>query len=102
MMKNHDLSANVVKLDYNALLITAEIATYWTRVEIERKLQTIQDAHIYNRKDNPYSIVTYAAQDLVKLSEHLAIAAETAEALNAMKIRSELEILNRPEVKERE
>lgn len=95
-MKNHDLSANIVKLDYNALLSVAKIAWGEAKAGVERALQEIQTVPIY--KPNKSLVLT--AKTLVQHAHQLALAIETVEALEGMRTRSELEILNKPVVKE--
>jgi hypothetical protein len=92
-MTHHDLSGNLVKLDAETLLAVAQIATYRCRVEVERSLSAIQNAHVYHRDDHPFSRVTSAAQELARVAGNLAICAETAEALEGLRSRADCTVI---------
>ncbi len=88
----HDLSCDQTKLDYQALVRTADIAFAHTRNELERCLHRTHDIP----EHNPYR----EGGRIYELAEQLSIVAETAHTLREGLTRSQLEIVNKPEVKD--
>ena len=89
----HDLSYNSTKLDYQALLRTARIAFAHTRNELNRHLHQTHEF-------NPIPDYAHLARLINEEAEQLVIAAETMHTLKEGLTREELEIVNKPKVKE--
>lgn len=96
-MKYHDLSANVVKLDYPTLLRTAKIAVGATKNEMERRLSAIQSSLLYTPKEKSMQLID--VESLVSSAQAFTIALETMHALEAMESREEIEWANLPKVR---
>ena len=92
----HDLSANHVKLDYKALVRTASIACNKSMEEVGRYLNRMREL---GRGENNTAFYCDAAW-LASEAQGLAIAAETYITLIEAERRSEIEVINRLEVKE--
>lgn len=97
----HDLSAGLVRLDFQALLKTAEIAYY-------AKLNDLDDAHhsLFNMlptsrpAESSVGISRYLkANEVRAIGEALTIAAETLYTLEESVNRERIEIVNRKVVK---
>lgn len=88
----NDLSYDQTKLDYQAMLTTAQIAFSHTREEINR--------HIHNTY-NISGKVNYSleAKWIKEEADKLAIIAETMDTLQGGLTRSQIEVVNKPEVK---
>jgi len=89
----NDLSYDSTKLDYQALITTARIAKGRGLREIERYL-----SHLHNLKSKSSDYLD--AQYLEEEAGYLVIACETLHTLEGGLERSQLEIVNKPEVKE--
>ncbi len=92
----HDLSYDQTKLDYQALVRTADIAFAHTRNELDRCLHRTHDIPVEGQTYNPY----HEGGRIYELAEQLSVVAETAHTLHEGLTRSQLEIVNKPEVKE--
>ena len=90
----HDLSADVVKLDYEALVETAEIAFVETREAVSRYLDELREMEISNVSRS------MTANWLADEAKTLAVSAETYSTLVDGKTRSHVEIINKPKVEE--
>lgn len=100
-MNKHDLSHDLVKLDYPTLLATVQSAVYCNRVNCERALSEIQYADENVRPKDVSSLtvgyfIARSARNLAQYAKSLADCAETLEALEGMKTREDLVILNKP------
>lgn len=93
-MENHDLSADSVTLDYDALLDTAIIAVRGARTSIERYYGEIQNAYLTKKS------MVLTSQWLAREAQSLATAIETLEALEGMRTRNEFNWKNKPEMKD--
>ena len=89
-MKKHDLSAGVVKLNYQTLLETAQIAKAYSRHGIERALSEIQQNG--GRKQTS----SVLSESLVCYAKSFEIANETVNALEGMKERADVEWIEKP------
>ena len=94
-LTQHDLSSNEVKLDYQALVWTAEIAVGKAKQEICR---------YYNKIDNaclPFdgTALRLNAQWLLSEAKCFCIACETLSALKGGLDREDVTIINKPEIK---
>lgn len=89
----HELSFNSVKLDYDALLKTAQIAFANTRTRVEEHLKRLQE---HSRTSCYY----LDAQWLERAASQLTIAAETMYTLEHGLERREVTIVNKLIVKE--
>ena len=89
----NDLSHNHTKLDYQALLKCATIAFAHTRNEVEKYIHNTHslDSDIHYSSD---------ARRLLEEAKQMVIAAETMDTLKGGLTREELEIVNKPEIKE--
>lgn len=92
----NDLSFNLAKLDYQAMLHTAQIACRATKMEIERLLHDTYDLGASASK------LRHTGNRLAEAAQQFAHATDTLWALDGCKEREELEVVNRPEVKEDE
>jgi hypothetical protein len=92
MNDRHDISANVVKIDYAALLETAKIAKYASRNNVERALGEIQ-----HNDWRPCKSMKLTARKLANDAQALALAIETVEALEVAEYRDELVIVGKPD-----
>ncbi len=102
----HDLSADSVKLDYQAMLRTALIAVGRSKNACERELSAVQDYQIYygNKAETQgYDDVKFAsaALRLAEYAEQLSVAAATYTTLRGGLSRHEVIIVNKPEIAER-
>ena len=88
----NDLSADTVKLDYRALLKTAQFAYRELRDEIDRRLVSLREADANQDDTGRY----LRAARLAKQAADLAIAADTLSALSAGRERSEKKLVNVP------
>ena len=86
----HDLSANVVKIDYNALLETASIAFRLARDKVHKQLNELYDWNISNTSRS------LTANWLADEAKNLAIATETYSTLAEGKTRGVKELINIP------
>ncbi len=89
----HDLSFDTVVLDYDALIQTARIAFAHSRDQVGRHMRDTYDM-------NPNMNYTSASQSILRQARHMVTAAETLHALQEGLTRSQLEIVNKPEVKD--
>ena len=89
----NDLSFNSTKLDYKALLTTAEIAFAHSREEINRHLSSL---YKYPLEGCFY----LEAEHIEWEAKSLHIISETMYTLREGLTRQDLEIVNKPEVKE--
>ena len=86
----HDLSYNSTKLDYQALIDTANIAVGHC---VEKVSHYLSEFHKLDVKPTPS-----VTQWLEREGRYLAIANETLHTLREGLEREELEIINKPEV----
>ena len=87
----NDLSYNQTKLDYQALLDTAEIAFANTREELNKNLHSLYE--------HPLKGCFYLTTSRVEtLAKQLNTVAETLYTLRGGLTREELEVVNKPEV----
>ena len=87
-MKTPDISAGIVRLNFDLLLCTASIAVGYSRTAVERNLGQLQHASFSNQ----YSEMKCAAQQLAQNARALEIACDTLHALEESKSREELVI----------
>ena len=90
----HDLSADTVRLDYQALIRTAAIAFMETREAVSRYLDELREMEISNVSRS------MTANWLADKADALAVAAETYSTLVGGKTRSHVDIMNKPKVDE--
>lgn len=88
----NDLSYNHTKLDYQAMVKTAQIAFASSRDGIARLIHQTYDI-------NPHVNYKLIGQRIKEEADRLVIAAETMYTLDGGLEREELEIVNKPEVK---
>ncbi|HEV2327639.1 MAG TPA: hypothetical protein VGY56_02495 [Verrucomicrobiae bacterium] len=88
-MKEHDISAGIVRLNFDLLLHTANIAVGTTKTEVERQLSRLQHAS-FGRNHRE---MKYAARELARNAAALESACETLHALEESRSREELKIL---------
>ena len=88
-----DLSSNQVQLDYMAMLATARTAFAHTRNEMERLITSTHGLNLHA----DYSLT---CKWLLDEAKQLVVAAEVMHTLDAGLDREELEVVNKPEVKE--
>ena len=91
MNKEHDISAGVVRLDFDLLLQGANIAVGATKHHVERYLHDLQDASLRN----DISQMRYTSRYLAQAAEQLAVCAENLHALEESKTRADLSIVKR-------
>ena len=84
----NDLSHNSTKLDYMAMLRTAQIAFAHTRNEVERLVQKTHDL-------NPHTDHSLTCEWLLREAGQLAVAAEMVHTLEGGLEREELEVINK-------
>ena len=97
MKPSHDISAGVVRLDFNLLLRTVQIAVGGSKAACEREISRIQHASIYGK---PVSGIGYGdhrqmrscAEQLATYAEQLALATAALDALEHSREREELVI----------
>ena len=89
----NDLSYDQTKLDYQAMLTTAEVAFAGLRENIRHHLDKLSE---YPLTGCFYLTTGYIASD----AKYLNIIAETLHTLREGLTRHELEVVNKPEVKE--
>lgn len=94
----HDLSFDSTKLDFQALIRTAAIAYSGMRTQIENKLSQLQ--HLLNDADYLDAHFPLTAESLAQDANRLSIAAATYYTLLNAQHRSQISIVNKPEVKE--
>lgn len=94
----NDLCADKVTLDYQAMLDASKIAYSHCIREVERHLAELRSVGVITAK--PSFLPYLSAQWLAKEAEQLVIAAETMYTLEAGLSRSQLEVVNKPEIKE--
>lgn len=97
MKKSHDISADIVRLDFDELRRTAQIAVGLARVECERKLSEIQHASFHGqtvsgRPRGDHRVMFAAAKELARHAEQLAVATGTLDALEYATTRGQLTI----------
>jgi hypothetical protein len=100
----HDLCGNEVRLDYDLMLRTANIAVQWAKVEIEREMGTLRQAEedMYHESlaggVTTHTIVAakHAAESLERAANQLKVAVDTQMTLYAMQTREEFTIRNHP------
>ncbi len=95
-LTKHDLSYDETKLDYQALVRTADIAFVHTRNEIERLLHRTHDIPTEGQP----VINSHVCGRINDLAEQLAVSAETAHTLHEGLTRHRLKVINKPKVKE--
>jgi hypothetical protein len=88
-MKEHDISAGTVRLHFDLLLHTANIAVGATKTEIERQLSRLQHASFGRNQHD----MKYAARELARNAVALESACQTLYALEESRTRDELKIL---------
>ena len=88
----NDLSHNEVKLDYQALLATANTAVTYLYEDIKSELNAIFD----NRMNKEYTILGLKAERIKQASERFQIACETLSALQGGLTRDNIIIVNKP------
>lgn len=91
----NDLSYDSTNLDYQALITTARIAKSRGLREISRYLNNLQN---FPPKSSDYLDAQYLAEE----AGYLVIVCETLHSLEGGLTRSQLEIVNKPEVKEKD
>ena len=97
-LTQHDLSHNEVKLDYQALVKTAEIAVGRAKQELNRYSGKIDEAiGAYDKMFDGVSL-RLNAQLLLNEAEYLCIACETLSALKGGLDREDVIIINKPEI----
>ncbi len=84
----HDLSSDGIRLDYMAMLETAQVAYYLARNEVSRYL----DQHLQEGYSNVY------ADAFVKAAHQVRIAGETMHVLTEGLTRGQLEVVNKPPI----
>jgi len=84
----NDLSFNSTKLDYMAMLQTAQIAFAHTRNEVERLVGKTHDL-------NPHADHSLTCGRILDVAEQLVVAAETMHTLEGGLEREELEVINK-------
>ena len=89
----NDLSHNSTKLDYQAMLKTARIAFAHTRNELDKYLHQTHEI-------KPHLSYAHIARIIKEEADQLVIAAEVMDTLEGGLSREELEVVNKPEVKE--
>ena len=94
-LTQHDLSSNEVKLDYQALIKTAEIAVGKAKQEVYRHHSKIDEA-CFPKFDGV--ALKLNAQWLLDEAKYLCIACETLSALKGGLDREDVIIINKPEV----
>mgnify|MGYP003396099545 CR=1 FL=1 len=88
----NDLSHNEVKLDYQALLATANTAVTYLSEDIKATLDTIFN----DRMNKKYTILGIKAERIKQASERFQIACETLSALQGGLTRESIIIVNKP------
>ena len=97
---NNDLSYDLTKLDFEAMLKTASIARYRCTVEVERELALIH-SDPQNSGMQPTSVTYQAANRLALIAKQLAIVSETEYTLLQSQTRSRLRVINRIRIRDR-
>jgi hypothetical protein len=90
---NHDLSANVAKLNLNNLIELAQMAAGAAKVACERELSGLQHTLLYNKEGNKESVARYDAQNLAKAAHLASIAFENLFYLTEAKERDEIVVI---------
>jgi len=89
-MKNaHDISAGTVRLDFDSLLHTVNVAVGYSKTAVERQLSRLQHASFSNN----HREMRYAANELSLNASALEIACNTLHALEESKSRETLVIV---------
>jgi hypothetical protein len=94
----NDLSFDEVKLDYKALITTAQVAVGRCIQEIERHKSEVHDA-LWKRDNTRLHL---CAERLAEQAKLLSVCANTLAALNEGVTRSVVTIVNKDEVPEKE
>ena len=89
----NDLSCNQTKLDYLAMVKTSRVAFAHIRNELDRYLHQTHEI-------KPQLGLDFLAKLIKEEANELVIAAETMHTLEGGLSREELEIVNKPEVKD--
>ena len=89
----HDLSYTEAKLDFQALVKTAEIAYVKAREEVSRRLHGLYEIELTKDNTGRYC----EANRLKETAQHLAIAAETLSVLYEARTRKILKVINKSE-----
>ena len=97
MKTSHDISAGIVRLNFDQLFRTVQIAVGLSKVECERRLSEFQHASfcgktVSGRLGGDHRQMFYAAQELARHAEQLATATGTLDALEYARTREELVI----------
>ncbi len=97
MKKSHDISADIVRLNFDQLLRTTQIAVGLSKTECERNLSEIQYASFHGKTVSgqhrgDHSKMLSAAKELARHAEQLAVATDTLDALEYSRTREELVI----------
>jgi hypothetical protein len=97
MKTSHDISAGIVRLNFNQLFRTVQIAVGLSKAECERRLSEIQHAGIYGKTvsgqpGGDHRQMFSAAKELARHAEQLATATGTLDALEYARTREELVI----------
>jgi hypothetical protein len=92
----HDLSANEVRLDYAALVTTAEIAVGKSKSEISHYVIKITN----NWSEKEFGSMKLNAGYLKEEAERLEIACETLATLKCGETRKNIIIVNKKEIQE--
>lgn len=95
----NDLSFDEVKLDYKALITTAQVAIHGCIEEISRYERTIRDYGLYHNDNTKLHMDSKRLADEANL---LAICADTLAALKEGEKREIVTIVNKDEVPEKE
>ena len=88
-MKTHDISAGIVRLNFDLVLRTANIAAGYSKTEVERQLGRLQHASFANNHNE----MKCAADELLRNASALEIACDTLHALEESKTRDELIVM---------
>lgn len=103
----NDLSFDEVKLDYEALTLTAALAYSLCLQEIRRHISELDNADIKQllekNKDNKHSYNTTrhcTTERLLKTAKNLSIASDTYSALLDGQVRHSKTLVNVPEITE--